>query len=181
MQACAGPHEPIAGLGGADPRRYARRDGIEVGVYWFGNRYFEGDIEASYTRSELTDHDPAGSEIPGSIPLVVSAGLTGKLDNGRLLQGVYGTLRVHHFGKYPLIEDDSVRSGGSTIVNLRVDKDRANVGLHLDVLNLLDSDDHDIDYFYASRRAGEPDEGVEDIHFHPFEPRALRLSLSWKF
>ncbi|MEJ7746834.1 MAG: hypothetical protein WKF61_08795 [Luteimonas sp.] len=39
----------------------------------------------------------------------------------------------------------------------------------------------DIDYFYASRLAGEPEEGIEDIHFHPFEPRALRLSLSWKF
>ena len=171
----------VGDAGTTEATRPSRRDGVEVGVYWFGNRYFEGDIEASYTRSELTDDDPAGNEIPGSIPLVVSAGLTGKLDSGRLLKGVYGTLRVRHFGKYPLIEDDSVRSDGSTIVNLRVGKEWANVGLHLDVLNLLDSDDHDIDYFYGSRLAGEPDDGVEDIHFHPFEPRALRLSLSWKF
>ncbi len=166
----------VGDAGTTEATRPSRRDGVEVGVYWFGNRYFEGDIEASYTRSELTDDDPAGKEIPGSIPLVVSAGLTGKLDNGW-----FGTLRVRHFGKYPLIEDDSVRSDGSTIVNLRVGKEWANVGLHLDVLNLLDSEDHDIDYFYASRLAGEPEEGVEDIHFHPFEPRALRLSVSWKF
>ncbi len=166
----------VGDAGTTEATRPSRRDGVEVGVYWFGNRYFEGDIEASYTRSELTDDDPAGNEIPGSIPLVVSAGLTGKLDGGW-----FGALRVRHFGKYPLIEDDSVRSDGSTIVNLRVGKAWSNVGLHLDVLNLLDSDDHDIDYFYASRLAGEPDEGVEDIHFHPFEPRALRLSLSWKF
>ncbi|MDQ3228555.1 MAG: TonB-dependent receptor, partial [Pseudomonadota bacterium] len=157
----------VGDAGTTEATRPSRRDGVEVGVYWFGNRYFEGDIEASYTRSELTDDDPAGKEIPGSIPLVVSAGLTGKLDNGW-----FGTLRVRHFGKYPLIEDDSVRSDGSTIVNLRVGKEWANVGLHLDVLNLLDSEDHDIDYFYASRLAGEPEEGVEDIHFHPFEPRA---------
>ena len=40
--------------------------------------------------------------------------------------------------------------------------------LQVDVLNLFDSDDHDIDYFYASRLPSEPAEGVEDIHYHVF-------------
>jgi hypothetical protein len=35
----------------------------------------------------------------------------------------------------------------------------------------------DITYFYASRLPGEPAAGVEDKHFHPAEPRTLRLSL----
>jgi len=51
----------------------------------------------------------------------------------------------------------------------------------LDLMNALDSDDHDIDYYFASRLAGEPDEGVEDIHFHVFEPRSLRLSVRFAF
>ena len=46
--------------------------------------------------------------------------------------------------------------------------------MRVDVLNLLDSDDDDITYFYASRLAGEPAEGVEDLHFHPIEPRTVR-------
>ena len=108
--------------------------------------------------------------------LVVSAGLTGKLDSGWT-----GTLRVRHFGRYPLIEDDSVESDGSTLVNLRVGRQWRRFGMHVDVLNLLDSDDHDIDYFYASRLPGEPEEGVEDIHYHVFEPRTVRLSLQWRF
>ena len=49
--------------------------------------------------------------------------------------------------------------------------------LRADVLNLFDSDDRDIEYFYASRLAGEPLEGVEDRHFHRFEPRQLRVTL----
>jgi hypothetical protein len=53
--------------------------------------------------------------------------------------------------------------------------------LQLDVLNLFDSDDHDIDYFYASRLPGEPPEGIEDIHFHIFEPRQARLYASLLF
>ena len=49
--------------------------------------------------------------------------------------------------------------------------------LWADVLNPLDSDDRDIEYFCASRLAGEPLEGVEDRHFHRFEPRQLRVTL----
>ena len=51
--------------------------------------------------------------------------------------------------------------------------------LSLEILNLLDSDDHDIDYYYASRLPGEPSAGIEDIHFHIFEPRQARLQGPW--
>jgi hypothetical protein len=47
-----------------------------------------------------------------------------------------------------------------------------------DVLNLFDSDDRDIEYFCASRLEGEPLEGVEDRHFHRFEPRQVRLTIT---
>ena len=40
------------------------------------------------------------------------------------------------------------------------------------------TDDRDIEYFYASRLAGEPLEGVEDRHFHRFEPRQVRITLT---
>ncbi len=55
------------------------------------------------------------------------------------------------------------------------------MGLFLDVLNALDSDDHDVDYFYPSRLAGEPDEGVEDVHYHVFQSRSLRATLRYSF
>jgi len=51
----------------------------------------------------------------------------------------------------------------------------------LEVLNALDSDDHDIDYFYASRLPGEPEDGIEDLHYHPVEPRNVRLTVSLKY
>ncbi len=74
-----------------------------------------------------------------------------------------------------------MESDGSTIVNLRVGREWNRYGLHLDLLNALDSNDHDVDYFYASRLQGESAEGVEDIHYHVFPSRSLRLSLSWRF
>jgi hypothetical protein len=35
----------------------------------------------------------------------------------------------------------------------------------------------DVDYFYASRLPGEPAAGIDDIHFHPVEKRALRIGI----
>ncbi|MEQ8514635.1 MAG: hypothetical protein RIC38_03435 [Chromatocurvus sp.] len=37
----------------------------------------------------------------------------------------------------------------------------------------------DIAYYYASRLPGEPANGVDDVHFHPLEPRAIRASIAW--
>lgn len=81
---------------------------------------------------------------------------------------------MRHFGSPPRIEDDSVRSDPTTLVDLRAGYRYKDVIVALDVLNLLDSEDHDIAYFYTARLAGEPADGVDDIHFHPVEPRTIR-------
>jgi hypothetical protein len=51
--------------------------------------------------------------------------------------------------------------------------------LRLDVFNLFNSDDYDIGYYYRSRSPDEPTAGVEDVHFHPLEPRTWRATLTW--
>ena len=52
--------------------------------------------------------------------------------------------------------------------------------IQLDGFNLLDTKDHQIDYYYVSRLPGEAPEGVADRHFHPVEPLALRLTVAGK-
>jgi len=46
--------------------------------------------------------------------------------------------------------------------------------------NLFDSNDNDITYFYESQLPGEG-APVEDRHFHPVEPRTLRLTVETRF
>ena len=58
---------------------------------------------------------------------------------------------------------------------------RSNVDVRVDVLDVFDSADDDITYWYASRLTDESAEGVEDLHFHPLEPRNMRAYLSWRF
>jgi hypothetical protein len=100
---------------------------------------------------------------------------------------------MRYFGSRPLIEDNSVRSSSTTITNMRLGYLLSkNFRLHLDVLNLLDVEDNDIEYFYESCLAGEvgvaPEcpaagggTGISDIHLHPVEPREFRLTLIGTF
>ena len=77
-----------------------------------------------------------------------------------------------------LIEDDSVHSEPTTLINLEGGYQlfkRARVNLQL--YNVFDAKVSDIDYYFTSRLPGEPLEGVNDIHFHPAVPRTARVSL----
>ena len=67
------------------------------------------------------------------------------------------------------------------MVNLRIGYQiTSRLELTLDALNLLDSDDHDVEYFYESRLPGEA-LPVEDFHYHVFEPRSFRLYVNYQF
>ncbi len=98
---------------------------------------------------------------------------------------LYFSDRVHATAALWRLDLDSellfIGDAGTTEGSRPSRRDGVELSLAVDVLNLLDSTDHDIDYFYASRLAGEPAAGVEDIHFHALEPRSARLSLRWAF
>ena len=166
----------IGDAGTTEASRPSRRDGAELGVYWFPDERHTANIEASYTRSRFDDRDTVGRRIPGSVPFVLGAGITGRYANGWR-----ASAQLRHFGRYPLVENGEVEARGSTLLNLRVGRERRQWGVFLDVLNALDSRDHDVDYLYASRLQGEAIGGVEDIHFHVFAPRTLRASVSYSF
>jgi outer membrane receptor protein involved in Fe transport len=53
--------------------------------------------------------------------------------------------------------------------------------LRLDVFNLFNAQTNDITYYYTSRLPNEPAEGVDDVHFHPGEPRSFRVTLTYRF
>ncbi|WGL15694.1 TonB-dependent receptor [Microbulbifer bruguierae] len=166
----------VGDAGNTEASRPSERQGVEAGLYWFASERISGELELSYTDANFTDADPAGDEISGAIPLVASAAVNYNGDNGW-----FASLHLRHFGGYPLIEDGSVESDGSSLVNLRFGRELQQWRLQLDLLNLLDSRDHDVDYFYASRLPGEGSDGAEDIHYHIFEPRSLRASLRYQF
>ena len=91
-------------------------------------------------------------------------------------------MKLRYFGARPLIEDNSVKSGATALVNARVGYRYANgLRVQLDAFNLFDSHASQIDYYYTSRLQGEPAAGVADQHLHPVEPLALRLTVAANF
>ena len=90
----------------------------------------------------------------------------------------FASLRLRYFGPRPLIEDNSVRSKATTLLNLEGGYQLARqLRVNLEVFNLANAQVSDIDYYFASRLPGEPLAGVEDIHTHPAVPRTVRVSL----
>ena len=165
----------VGDAGTTEASRPSRRSGIEFANYWHPTNAVTVDADVSLSRARFRDDDPAGSRIPGAIGRVASVGLS--VDRGDW----FGGLRLRYFGPRPLIEDNSVRSSSSLLVNLRAGYwIGPNLQVSLDVLNLLGRKVSDIEYFYESRLAGE-NAPVGDVHFHPAEPRSLRVSLRANF
>jgi len=174
--------------GTTEPSRPSRRTGIELaGYYAPPGGPLAGlilDADAAFSRARYRDNAPEGDYIPESIQTTASAGVS--LNRGRWSVGA----RARYFGPRPLVEDDSVRSASSFLVNLKVGyRLMKDVRVFAEVLNLFDKRVNDIDYYYASLLKGETSPvdangvatGIEDHHIHPAEPRTLRVGVVWSF
>lgn len=162
--------------GSTEPNDATRRYGTEATIFWRPTKWLALDGATALARARFRGVDPNQSRIPNSVATVMSVGAA--LDLGK---GLSGSLRVRHFGAAPLIEDGSARSEPTTLANLGVYYKLGRSKLSMEVLNLFDSKEADITYFYGSRMLGEVQEGVDDYHVHPVEPRQVRISLEYVF
>ena len=166
----------VGDAGTTEPSGESRRWGVEFNNYWAIDDIWTLEADFAWTDSKFEDAPSGEDEIPGALPFVATGALTAEFPNGW-----FGSFRIRYFDGAPLIEDDSVEGEGSTMANLAIGWSNERWRIQADVLNLFDSDDKDIEYFYGSRLPGEPADGVEDIHFHVFEPRQIRVYASFLF
>jgi outer membrane receptor protein involved in Fe transport len=153
--------------------RPSRRSGVEFANYYSPRRWLTLDLDLAVSRARFTDPDPSGSRIPGSVETVASAAAT--VDSWRKISG---SMRLRYFGPRPLVEDNSIRSRATTLINLNgAYRLTRGVKIAIDVFNLFDARQSDIDYYYVSRLPGEPIDGTGDVHFHPTSPRTARVNL----
>lgn len=167
----------VGDAGTTEPSRPSRRIGIEFASYWNVLDWLAIDADYAYSRARFRDDDPAGDRIPGAVEGVASLGL-----NFVEQRRISGELRYRYFGPRPLIEDDSVRSESSSLLNARISyRVLPRVRIDLDVFNMLNAAVSDIDYYYTSRLPNEPLNGTDDVHFHPVETRAFRVAVTTSF
>jgi outer membrane receptor protein involved in Fe transport len=162
--------------GTTEPSLATRRTGVEFGAFYSPTSDIVIDADLAWSHARFDEFDPAGDRIPNAVESVASLGIAYNRP-----MGFFGGARLRYFGAAPLLEDNSVRSDPTTLVNLTAGyKFSSALSLELSVFNLLDSRDNDITYFYDSQLPGEA-APVSDIHFHPVEPRTLRAAMTMKF
>lgn len=166
----------VGDAGATEPNDATRRFGLEGTLFWRPSPTVAIDATATYTDARFVGVPRALERIPGAVEEVISAGVS-----WTPAAALTATFRLRHFGSAPLMEDNSVRSDPTTLVNAGAYYTVRRTRIALEALNLFDSRDNDITYLYGSRLPGEPAEGVEDRHLHPVEPFTIRASVRQSF
>ena len=158
----------------------SRRFGVEITNYIYPNPWLNLDLDLSFSRARFPDLPEGENFVPGALNRVVSAGINVN-PPAAVRSGPFGSLRLRHFGPRPLLEDNSVKSSQTSIVNGEIGyKFSDHVRLVVEGFNLFDAEVSDIDYFFESQLRDEP-EPVEDLHFHAAIPRSARVALRVSF
>ncbi len=165
----------VGDAGGTEATGATRRVGVEWANFYRVASWLTFDADFAMTRARYRD---AGAEnrIANSIPKVVTAGAT-----FQSAIGWFGSMRLRYFSEQPLSEDGTVRAPSSLTSNLKFGWRGKAWEAALEVANVFDRGNYDIAYYYESRLSGEPEDGVADLHFHPAEPRTVRVSVTRMF
>ncbi|MDN3512245.1 MAG: TonB-dependent receptor [Candidatus Jettenia sp.] len=159
-----------------------RRYGVEWTNYYTPIKWLSLDADFSLSHAEFREtvegEGVQGRYVPGAIDSVISAGIAFHQPGER---GLFSELRLRYFGPRPLTEDNSIRSGSTSLLSAKVGYNfNKNWTLSVEGFNLLDNRDHEIDYYYPSRLK-EEDAPQNDIHFKSVEPIAVRAALTFRF
>ena len=165
----------VGDAGTTEPSDPTSRSGVEINSFWEISENWVFDFSAAKTSGYFRGLPSNANSITDAHEEVLAAGLTYVSNNG-----LTASLRVRHFSDAALTEDESVQKDGSTLLHAGISYDFNNWEIGIDALNLLYEKDDDIAYFFESQLAGETS-GVEDIHFHPSNPRHIRLKLKYRF
>lgn len=91
------------------------------------------------------------------------------------------SIRLRHLGPYPLLEDNSQRDKGSNVVNLRGARKLGTFEIYAEALNVFNSRDKDIAYWYQSYIPSVDQAPVEGRLSRVVEPRTIRAGVKVHF
>ncbi|WP_022683910.1 TonB-dependent receptor [Sphingobium bisphenolivorans] len=154
-----------------EPTGASKRRGYELVAFWRPLPWLalDGNYTASHSRYDN------GDRIPNAFENAASAGAAIILDPWE------ASIRLRHLGPYPLIEDNSVRDKGSTVVNARAAWKGKRVEIYGELLNIFNSRDKDIAYQYESYLPAFDAAPVEGRLSRVMEPRTLRIGAKLNF
>ena len=161
-----------------EPAAASRRRGVTFANFYRPVPSVALDADVSFARARFAGVEAGQASIPGALENVLAAGVA----YSPRTAGLFSSMRLRHFGSYPLLPDNSSRARADNLVNADVGYQLSSgTRLRVSILNVLNARADDIQYSYASRLRGESSDGVEDVHFHPVEPLQVRVTVAYQF
>jgi outer membrane receptor protein involved in Fe transport len=159
-----------------EPGAATRRRGYEVVAFWRPLSWIALDAVWTGSHARYVD-SPDGSYVAGAVENAGEFGVS-------FVRDVWeASMRVRYLGKYPLIEDNSIRADDETGVNLRAAWKPGRFTVYAEALNIFDEDGKDIVYYYGANVAGldPPGEQVDGRVSRAEEPRTFRVGVKYAF
>lgn len=166
----------VGDAGGTEASDASIHYGVEWANYYQPTNWLKINLDIALTESGYKNVPSDSDQIPNSIGRIVTGGLTVNPIGGWL-----SSFRLRHFGPRPLVESGDIKSDATTLLNFKGGYDFGSIQVEVDLLNVLNSANTDISYYYDSRFRRDISSEAGDVHFHPVMPRTLRLSINWKF
>ncbi len=157
----------------------SNRYGVEFTNYYKPTDWLILDADFAFTSARFaqTPLGATNSYIPNSVGRVITTGATVIAPNG-----LFGSVRLRHFGEVPLDNSGTFWAGDTSIVNLSSGYQQKRFKLELDVFNIFGSTANDIAYAYDYRYpAGISTNAEYGILKHPVEPRMVRGTITVNF
>jgi len=154
-----------------EPTGASHRRGYELVAFWKPLPWLavDGNYTAAHARYRNGDH------IPNAFENAAALGISAVSDDWQ------GSIRLRRLGPSPLVEDNSERDKGSTVVNLRGARKFENFEIYGDILNVFNSRDKDITYLYESYIPVFDAAPTEGRLSRVVEPRTVRVGATYRF
>ncbi len=168
----------VGDSGAVEPSDPSRRRGYELTAFFKPNNWLAVDAVWTGSHSRLVGLPDGENYVPGALDSAGELGLSAAFRQWN------ASLRLRYMGPHALIEDNSQRGEPTFLANARVawtPDDLWGLNIYGEVLNLFDSKDDDIDYYYETRFPGEPANGVIGRNSRVVEPRQFRLGVTKRF
>ncbi|MCX7106443.1 MAG: TonB-dependent receptor plug domain-containing protein [Methylococcales bacterium] len=155
----------------------SERYGVEFTNYYKPTEWLTLDADFAFTSAHFaqTPDGATNSYIPNSVGSVITTGATVVAPNG-----LFGSVRLRHFGDVPLDESGSYWAGDTNIVNLSSGYQHKKFKVEIDLFNIFGSTANDIAYAYDYRYPAGTD-AQYGIMKHPVEPRMVRGTITVNF
>jgi outer membrane receptor protein involved in Fe transport len=151
------------------------RQGIDFFVRYEPIKRVYVSFDLNLARPRLIDEEEGENYIPLAPPVTAVAGFGYAWSRGMAL-----SLNLRHMAERPANEDNSIVTSPYTILDLNFRYFYKQFEFGLGVKNLLNSEWEETQFATLSRLQNEA-EGVEEIHFTPGNPFALKLSVQYTF